>query len=291
MKASNANKNWTGRTDGTQGMLHLLISLLRRTDPRFGYFLMAFTIPYYLLFGLGTRDMYHFYRQLGFGRVKAALSVVRCEFTFGKTVIDKFAAYAGRKFDVKVNGKEIFDNLENQASGFVQFSSHVGCYEMAGYFIGLTKKKLNALVYGGESPVVMENRRQMMTANNINMILVGNDLSHVVEVNAALDRGEVVSIPADRIFGSQKSVECQFLGRTARLPLGPFKVALRKRVPITSVFVMKEAWNSYSVNVMQIHYDSSYTPQNLAQQFANQLETMARKYPWQWFNFFDFWKQ
>lgn len=291
MKNQNANKNWTGRTDGTSWMLNVLIRILRHTDQRFGYFLMAFTIPYYLIFGLGTRDMYRFYRRFGFSRLKSALSVVRTQFTFGQIVIDKFAAYAGRKFNVYVEGKDVFDALATGEKGFVQLSSHVGCYEMAGYFINVEHKTMNALVYAGESPVVMQNRKQMMSANNINMILVGNDFNHIIEINAALDRGEVVSIPADRIFGSQKSLTAQFLGHEAHFPLGPFKVAKRKGVPVTAVFVMKLSWNTYRVKIVQISYVQNDTEQQLAQRFANELEAIVRQYPWQWFNFFDFWRQ
>ncbi len=291
MKTQNANKNWTGRTDGTSWMLKVLIAILRHTDQRLGYFLMAFTIPYYLIFGLGTRDMYRFYRRLHFSKLKSALSVVIAEFTFGQIVIDKFAAYAGRKFNVTVDGNDVFNMLLKGEKGFVQLSSHVGSYEMAGYFINVEHKIMNALVYAGESPVVMQNRKQMMSANHINMILVGNDFNHIVEINAALDRGEVVSIPADRIFGSQKSLTCQFLGCDAHLPLGPFKVAKRKNVPITAVFVMKEALNNYRVKIVPIHYESIDSEQQIAQRFAYQLENIVREYPWQWFNFFDFWKQ
>ena len=31
--------------------------------------------------------------------------------------------------------------------------------------------------------------------------------------------------------------------------------------------------------------------QQLAQAFATQLEDIVRRYPTQWFNYFDFWKQ
>ena len=30
-------------------------------------------------------------------------------------------------------------------------------------------------------------------------------------------------------------------------------------------------------------------PQDLARQYAEHIERMAREYPYQWFNFYDFW--
>ena len=66
---------------------------------------------------------------------------------------------------------------------------------------------INALVFGGETETVMENRQRLLSQNNMNMIAVKEDLSHLFAINAALDNGEMVSMPADRIFGSQKSAE------------------------------------------------------------------------------------
>ena len=52
---------------------------------------------------------------------------------FSQVVIDKFAMYAGKSFDVAIEGTDRFKELEQQDAGFVQLSSHIGNYEIAGY--------------------------------------------------------------------------------------------------------------------------------------------------------------
>ena len=122
-----------------------------------------------------------------------------------------------------------------------------------------------------------------------------DDLSHLFLLNTALDDGEIVSMPADRIFGSQKSTECQFFGQTARFPLGAFAMAVQKDVDVISVFAMKEGLRNYRIYLRELHYDKSLSKREqmsqLAQRYAEQLEAIVRRYPTQWFNYFDFWKQ
>jgi predicted LPLAT superfamily acyltransferase len=94
-------------------------------------------------------------------------------------------------------------------------------------------------------------------------------------------------MPGDRIFGSPRSVECNFLGATAKFPLGPFAVASQKEVPMLAVFVMKNGVKSYRIFVHRIQGN---TRQELCRSFAAELEKTVTQYPTQWFNFYNFWK-
>ena len=64
-------------------------------------------------------------------------------------------------------------------------------------------------MFYGEKQTVMENRTDMFSDKNIRMIPVKNDMSHLFLIDHALQQGEIVSMPADRIFGSQKYVVTQ----------------------------------------------------------------------------------
>ena len=87
-------------------------------------------------------------------------------------------------------------------------SSHIGNYEIAGYTLVSKTKAMNALVFGGEKATVMQGRQAMFSYTNIHMIqLRQGDASYLFELNDALARGEILSIPADRSLGSAKSVE------------------------------------------------------------------------------------
>jgi predicted LPLAT superfamily acyltransferase len=215
-------------------------------------------------------------------------------FRFGQIILDRFGVYAGKKYHFIREGQEQMDELETHPEGFMLLSSHIGNYEIAGYSLKPKRKKFNALVFAGETATVMENRQRLLSQNNMSMILVKEDMSHLFALNAALDNGEIVSMPGDRIFGSQKTVDCEFFGATAHFPMGGFALAVQKEVEVLTVFVMKEGMKTYHAFVCSIQCDRTDNKREqikkLAQAFATQLEEIVRRYPTQWFNYYDFWK-
>ena len=290
------HNEWSGKTDGQPWMQRSLIAMFRVLPLWLLYGVMALVVPFYMLFNKkGYQAMYHFFRErMGYGRWKSFWSVYANHFRFGQIILDRFGVYAGKKYRFWTEGQELMDELETHPEGFVLLSSHVGNYEIAGYSLKPKSKKFNALIFAGETATVMENRQRILSQNNMSMIPVKEDLSHLFALNAALDNGEMVSMPADRIFGSQKSVECQFFGAKANFPLGAFAMAVQKEVPVLAVFVMKEGMKKYHAYVKEIACDRQASRREqmaqLAQSFAAQLEDIVRRYPTQWFNYFDFWK-
>ena len=278
-------------------MQRSLVALFRVLPLGLLYGVMALVVPFYMIFSRkGYQAMYRFFRErLGYGPLKSFWNVYLNHFRFGQVILDRFGVYAGKKYRFISEEQSVFDEKETHEKGFVMLSSHVGNYEMAGYSLRPKIKRYNALVFAGETETVMENRQRILSQNNVRMVPVKDDLSHLFLLNTAIDDGEIVSMPADRIFGSQKSVECQFFGENARFPLGAFAMAVQKEVDVIAVFVMKEGMRKYRIYLREIQYDRQLSKREqmsqLAQHFAIQLEEIVRCYPTQWFNYFDFWKQ
>lgn len=291
------HNEWSGKTGGLPWMQRSLIAMFRVLPLWLLYGVMALVVPFYMVFNRkGYQAMYGFFRErFGYGPLKSFGMVYLNHFQFGQVILDRFGVYAGKKYHFVAKEQQVFEEKETHDKGFVMLSSHVGNYEMAGYSLKPKIKRYNALVYAGETETVMENRQRVFSQNNVRMVPVKEDMSHLFVLNAALDEGEIVSMPADRIFGSQKTVDCQFFGQTARFPLGGFAMAVQKEVDAMAVFVMKEGMRGYHIYIHELQYDRSLERREqmsqLAQCFATQLETIVRRYPTQWFNYFDFWKQ
>ena len=286
---------WKGRTDGLPWMIRSLVAVMRVLDRRAIYLVMALIVPFYMLFNhKGYIAIYRFFRQrFGFGPLKSFFKVYANHFRFGQVIVDRYAAYAGKKFRFKFDGNDLFLAMLNEPEGFVQLSSHIGNYEMVGYSLTSTTKRINGLFYGGESEVMMEFRRKILSMHNIGLIEVDGSMSHIFQMNAAIDRGEIVSMTGDRMLGSAKFIKCNFLDADSRFPMGPFALAVQKDVPIVAVFCMRGKWGVYNVYVRKITAAPGLPPrasmQDMAQKFADQLEAMVRLYPTQWFNYYDFW--
>ena len=256
-------------------------------------FVALFVVPFYFLFSKGYKPMYHFFRQrLLYSPVKSFGWVYRNFCRFSQIILDRFNMYAGGKFHFEVEGENLYQHLSKAKPGFLILSAHVGNYEAAGYAIVSADKRYNALVFSGEAESVMRNRQRMFKETNINMIPVQDDLSHVFLINSALDNGECVSIPADRVEGKQKTVECVFFGSPVKLPLGPFLLAAHRDIAVLSIHVMKESAKKYRIFIEQLKNKGDtirMKAANLAQQYAAHVESVVRKYPEQWFNYYEFW--
>ena len=292
-----AEQNWAGTTYGNNWMHKWLIRLLRFIDTRILYlFVTIFIIPVCLILNPSRGIAYRFFRKrIGYGRLKSAWKTYVNHCLFGQVVVDKFAMYAGKKFKVEIEGYENFARLAAKKEGFVQLSAHIGNYEIAGYTLVCENKRINALVYAGEKESVMRNRDKMFADTNISMIAISPDMSHLFEIDKALEEGEIVSMPADRISGSPKFIEHDFLGTKARFPLGPFSVATIRSLDALAINVMKTSLTSYKIYVTPLPYDKTTSRQEQIKQLSGayvaELEKRVRQYPTQWYNYFEFWNE
>ena len=249
--------NWAGTTYGTGWMPKCLISSLRILDVRLLYlFSSIFVVPVCLVLNASRKTAYKYFREIHkYGKLKAAWATYINHCKFAQVVIDKFAMYAGKKFDVTVEGMDDFNALASGPEGFLHMSSHIGNYEIAGYTLVSDKKTINAVVYAHEKASVMENRNNMFSKTNIKMIALKEDMSHLFEIDQALCSGNIVSFPTDRFMGQTKCVETLFLGKPAKFPQGPFSVATMRGLNVLGVNVMKTGLTKYKIYVTPLHYD------------------------------------
>ncbi len=289
-------KRWDGTTYGNGWMHKWLIRILRFIDVRFLYvFAYIFIVPVCLILNPSFGIIYRFFRKhFRYSALKAFWNTYKNHCMFSQVVIDKFAMYAGKKFNIDIEGYDFFLSLASKKTGFIQLSSHIGNYEIAGYSLVADNKPINALLFFGEKESVMRNRAKMFSDNNIRMIPIKSDMSHLFEIDKALSNGEIVSIPSDRIWGSKKHVESEFLGEKAKFPMGPFSVATMRSLDVLAINVMKTGLKTYKIYVTPLHYDKNAPRKEqikeLSDKYVRELERMVRMYPNQWYNYFEFWK-
>jgi lauroyl/myristoyl acyltransferase len=177
--------------------------------------------------------------------------------------------------------------------------SHIGNFEISGYLLHSEHKKVNALIYAGETKTVQQNRYKIVGNNNINLVPVSADMSHLFTAHTALQNGEIVSMPCDRNLGSKKSVTCDFLNGKADFPVGAFTLATLFEVEILAIFVIKRAARKYTIYVKPVTIGEQPAGQlskreqteRYAQSFAKEMEAIVREYPEQWFNYYKFWNK
>jgi predicted LPLAT superfamily acyltransferase len=118
----------------------------------------------------------------------------------------------------------------------------------------------------------------------------------VLKLKEALEEGRMIGIMVDRAVPSERSVEVDFLGGKARLPVGPWLLANALQVPVILGFGCYLGDNRYAAH-FELLTESVRLPRNdregairgLAQKYAQRLEYYAHLAPYNWFNFYDFW--
>ncbi len=299
--ANTTSGKWAGVTGGGNFGQRSLIFLFRHCDVRVGYAIMYLVIPFYILFGgKGRRAIMRYFRQVhGYGFWKALGGTWRDYVNFGKVLLDRFAVYAGQKakFKVEKDGVvENFDALMVKPGGFMMVGSHTGNFEICGYLLRQDVKKIYALVFGGEGAVLQYQRHAQLSQNNVEMVAVTDDMSHLFKIDEGLREGGIVSMPADRIFGSSKSVTCNFGKAEADFPVGPFAVAAIRGVPVLAVFVFRKSAYRYRAVVRRVEPDdtqksSKQKAESMARRYVAMLEEQVMANKCQWFNFFEFFRE
>jgi predicted LPLAT superfamily acyltransferase len=291
-------RQWKGTTGGHtfgQKALKIMFSVM---NVRVGYVLLLFAVPVYML---KNRKEYlaiyrYFRKRHHYPVVKSFYKTFLNHLLFGQMMFDRFAVYGGqKKFRIENPDNDVFMQLLDGREGFILASSHVGNPELCGYLLKQDRKRINGLIFGGEKAEVQKNRKAAFENNNVRLIPVGEDLSHIVLINEALSGGEIITMPCDRIFGSNKSLECEFLGGKATFPIGAFAFAVQFQIPVLAIFALKITSSHYRMHVSKIDVPQTGGKREkinaMTLSYVRILEKIVKRYPEQWFNFYEFWHE
>jgi predicted LPLAT superfamily acyltransferase len=120
----------------------------------------------------------------------------------------------------------------------------------------------------------------------------------MLRIAERLERGGCVGVLADRTLGDEPSEAVTFLGERAYLPSGPMRAAAILRCPVFFMAGLYRGKNNYHVvfeRVADFSATSVVGSRHLAvraaiERYAAVLEQYCRSDPYNWFNFFDFWR-
>ena len=94
------------------------------------------------------------------------------------------------------------------------------------------------------------------------------------------------------------AVDCEFLGKMAPFPLGPFRMAAMLQRPVFFMTGLYLGDNRYQIHFEQLadFSETSRSEREAAmgaaqQRYVERLNHYCRLAPYNWFNFYDFWKK
>lgn len=183
-------------------------------------------------------------------------------------------------------------------NGAILVSPHLGNWELGGLGLADLGYKLNVLTYREPNEKVNELREKVRSERGIGIIYVDRDDASplaIIEAINALRRNEILCLLGER-DGSSNTILVDFFGRSTPFPTGAAYLALASGAPVIPVFVPLEG-NQYAtlmeapIYVRGGHGQHAQAIRSGMEQLAFVFENYIRRYPDQWYNFFDYWKE
>lgn len=287
--------SWKGKSRGGILGYKIFVFILKNLGLRAAYALLAFVAFYFIFFApKATTSIYSFFRKrLQKGRLHSLWAIYKTYFVFGQALIDRTAVLAGMndKFTYFFDGVEHLRSIAQAGDGGILISAHAGNWSMAGSMLDDDVGKdarVNIVMLADEHQRIQAFLDQIQVKQAAKIIPIGDDFSHIIAMGTALRNGEILCMHGDRYLPGADTIEVDFLGGKAYLPAGPFQLIKRMKVPFTIVYAFKETVSHY-------HFFSTppmknpASAQEAAQHFASSMEEKVKRYPYQWYNFYDFW--
>ena len=295
-------KHWsgTGRLRGGRWGIWFFITALRVLGLRLTYALLVPPAVYFTFVSPDVPATMDYHRRI-FGPQpwwKRRWVVFRHFLSFGRAIIDRTAILAGdtRHFSFSFDGENHVRDALAEGRGVLLLSAHLGNWEAAGQLLARLDVAVNITGFDNETAGIRSLLQQSSKAKFRLLPLTGSP-TDVISLAGALRRGEVVAMLGDRAYGSP-SPRISFLGGDAAFPIGAYVLAAIASAPLVHVFSLREPGGHYRFfgfppqrpRMPRRDQRDAYLRDCVAR-FASDLETILKRDPLQWYNFFQFWDQ
>jgi predicted LPLAT superfamily acyltransferase len=253
---------------------------------------------YFLAFSPRARSASRQYLRRVLRRNVHPVDLFRHYHSFASVLLDRIFLLNDQfsRFDVRIHGAEIIDELIAKQEGCVLLGAHLGSFEIArsgGRTRGL---KISMLMYEENARKVSAMLKAINPGLQTEIIALGQ-VDSMLKVEAALERGELVGMLSDRTPNAAGTVCCQFLGQQARFPTGPIRLATMLRRPMALIFGLYRGGNRYEIHIERFaepmqagSRERDKAANQLLLRYVERLEHYCRLAPYNWFNFYDFWR-
>lgn len=307
------NKHWAEiKEKGSLIGLYIMLKAYKILGARITYYLMLPVIIYYYLIlkaqrNASKRYLYYLTSHLKKDPPLAVkkhqkLSTFRHFLSFGESLIDKLAVWSGKikLSQIDFPNQDLFLEQVKQKKGGLILTAHLGNIEIARALSQLaTDAKINALVFNQHALKFNQMLKRINAKFDIDFISVQTiDISLAIKLKDKIDQGEFIVIAADRISVNymSRAVAALFLGKKAYFPEGAFILAHLLEVETYFMLCLKNNRDQFKIIyepfAKAIDLSKPNRQANLnyyVQNYSNYLMKYCCDYPYQWFNFYDFW--
>jgi predicted LPLAT superfamily acyltransferase len=292
---------WIGnRERGSTALLRIMAFLSLRLGRRLTRIALYGIATYFFLFAPRARRHSRRYLRLALGRAPSARDRFRQILSFATTIHDRVFLINEQYeiFNITLEGDALMRAQSDGGRGALLMGAHMGSFEVM-HSLGRRRRGLQVAMAMYE-----ENARKInaiLAAINpewvADIVPLGR-IDAMLNIAERLDRGAFVGVLGDRTLGNEPVQAVTLLGERAYLPTGPMRAAAILRCPVYFMVGLYRGKNHYHVVFEQLA-DFSATPagarhaavRQAVDRYAAVLDRYCRSDPYNWFNFFDFWRE
>ena len=297
--------------------LKLVLFLLKKL-PSFLVHSVCYPVSlFYLIFSSRVRRFARSYqkqlREFTEGRVPPKIRAYRQILNFSLCLVEKMEGWLGKvSFDrVSLQNDDITDLVERLKNGqsAVLMASHLGNMElmrsMQDYVTGLCGRKVPVLIIMdmNMSANFTQTLKEINPDYSANVLDASNfSPDSILLMQEFAEQGSLIVAAGDRtsINHREKSLTKSFLGREAKFPYGVFLIPALVKLPVYFMFGMRSKMSVFNPKY-NIHIEKSSVDFNCPRterekridaccsEFVEKLQKFCIMYPYQWYNFFNFW--
>jgi predicted LPLAT superfamily acyltransferase len=290
----------SSRERGSAALLRLMAFLSLRLGRKATRVALYGIAVYFFLFAPAARRQSRRYLRRALGRMPRARERFRHVLNFATTIHDRVYLINEQfdTFEITIEGDSLMRTQAELGQGAFLMGAHMGSFEVIGS-IGRRQPGLHV------SMAMYEDN-----ARKINAILAAINpkakpdiisLGHIdamLRIAERLERGAFVGMLSDRTLGGEPMHEVTILGERAYLPTGPMRAAAILRRSVIFMVGLYRGGNRYHVVFAPVADFSTVTPKSrdaavldAVERYAALLDRYCRCEPYNWFNFFDFWRE
>ncbi|MHB8248779.1 MAG: LpxL/LpxP family acyltransferase [Acidithiobacillus sp.] len=280
-------------------MLRLITWISTALGRRQARVILHLIAGYFLLFAPTARRASRTYLTLVLGRPARIRHIYHHFLTFAATIHDRIYLLENRfdLFDIDVHQPADIDAAITAGQGVLLLGAHLGSFEVL-RAVGRQHPGLNVVMvmYEQNAKRINAMLSTINPAAEQNIIPLGR-MDSMIRVQEQLGKGALVGLLGDRSFGMEKVQPITFLGEPALWPSGPFRMAAILRRQIFFMVGLHTGPEKYEIffdelaNFKNIERaDREAAIQRAMEKYVKLLEKYCHMAPYNWFNFFDFWK-
>lgn len=303
MKRHQQTTAWSSRSLASAFAHNIFYYAIRIGGRSIAYFMLCFVVFFYTCLPAVRQRSSH-YRLRRFGPRSFLGGFRDCfalQMEFGKMLVDRAVMGILGDFTMSATPEDIqgLTNVMNRGRGMIVITGHVGCWQLGMAGLDFLDAPKGVVMYRDEQDVDKQYFEHDGKPERPPFTIIDPraEMGGTLEMMNILKKGGILCVSGDRNFGSPRGItSVDFMGGVIDVPMSAYKLASAMNVPMVVTFSHRTGpgrgriWISRIIDVPEDLGRSTDAYRPYAQQFADGLGEFVTAHPFQFYNFFNMWK-